>query len=325
MLERYSKIVVTGGCGFIGRHLVSDLISRNKEVLIVDDLSTSYDKTTPKGATLILSDICNADGLAQKIADSEIIFHLAGNSNGTVSVENREFDYKVNAIGTKNVLRIGQQIGVKRFIYLSSASIYGKPSAFPIHESHPASPFLPYGGSKLEGELSCKKSRLPIVIARPFCVYGSDENPKTSLVEVTRYLRWHLNYQPIQIVGNSNSKTRDFVHVRDVVSALILLADADVSGEAFNIGTGREVSMSQLVSMIMAVSGRKARIREISDILDDSYRLVPDISRLSALGYMPRISLEDGVKELVQSLGERPELPNGMTIFHKGQIAESKY
>ena len=106
---------------------------------------------------------------------------------------------------------------VKRFVYISSASVYGKPQYPPMDELHPTRPFVPYGASKLMGELSAlsfhHSQGLPIAIARPFCVYGPGENPKHALVEVSRYVRWHLNRQPVQVIGDVRRKTRDFVHV----------------------------------------------------------------------------------------------------------------
>lgn len=326
MLERYSRFVVTGGCGFIGRHLVFALMSRNKDVIIVDNLSTSAETAIPHGARFICSDIRDAECLGNALTDADVIFHFAGNSNGTISVNQPEYDYEVNAAGTANILRQACKIKAKRFIYLSTASVYGRPIHVPIPESHPTNPFMPYGKSKLEGERLSKdvfeKNGLPVLIARPFCVYGDGENPRASLVEVSRYVRWHLNGKAIQIVGDENKKTRDFVHVDDVVLALMLIADQGKLGEVYNIGTGAETSLSELVHLIEKISRTQANVRTITQIQDDSYRLVSDISKIKALGFSPSIFLEPALKHLIRSLGDKPTLPKGTTIFRPEQVAE---
>ena len=326
MLKQYKKVLVTGGLGFIGTHLVNKLVSLKKEVTIVDNYDTALHKTIPQGVTLIEADIRHPQEIAEACKGAELIFHVAANSNGSISVENPRFDFEVNAIGTFNVLEGALKAGAKRVLYVASASVYGIPQYFPMDEQHPTRPFVPYGASKLMGELACLSffhaKRLAVVMARPFCVYGTGENPKIALVEVSRYLRWHLNQQPIQIVGDMKHKTRDFVHVRDVVQGFLLIADKAAAGEVFNIGSGEETSMERLVDIIGQVTGQNPRVHQIPQITKDTYRLVADITKIRSLGYTPHVSLTEGIRELVQELGEHPELPSGETIFTEGQQAE---
>lgn len=326
MLDQYGKILVTGGLGFIGSHLVKALLSLNKEVIILDNLSTGLNKAIPPGASLAQADVRDIGQVLEAAKGAELIFHVAANANGSLSVNNPRFDFEINALGTLNMLEAALRAGAKRFVYVSSASVYGKPRRFPIDEQHPTRPFVPYGASKLSGELCClslfEARGLPVVIARPFCVYGPGENPKLALVEVSRYLRWHLNRRSIQIIGDMERKTRDFVHISDAVQGLLLIAEKADAGEIFNLGSGRETSMRELAAVISSVTGRKAAVNKLSDILDDTYRLVADIAKISSLGYVPRMSLLEGVKQLAGELGENPELPSGVTIFKKGQRAE---
>ncbi len=326
MLDQYRKTLVTGGAGFIGRHLVSALLALEKNVLILDNFSTSLGAAAPPGATLARADIRDPAQVAEAVKGAELIFHTAANANGTLSVEDPRFDFETNAGGTFNVLEAALAAGTKRFVYVSSASVYGRPERFPMAEDHPTSLFVPYGASKLTGELFCcsffASFGLPVVMGRPFPVYGPGENPKTAMVEVSRYLRWHLNQRPIQVVGDADRKTRDFVHVSDLVQALLLLADKAEAGEVFNIGSGEEISMLELTEVIGSVTGRRAVVDELSEVTEDTYRLVPDISKIKALGYVPRMSIQEGVKQLAEELGENPELPGGTTIFKKGQQAE---
>ena len=327
MLEEYSKVLVTGGLGFIGAHLVNALLSLQKDVIIVDNYDTALHRSIPQGVTFIKADVRNAQQVAEAVKGAELIFHVAANSNGSISVENPRLDFETNAVGTFNVLEGAAKAGVKRVLYVSSASVYGEPQYFPMDEQHPTKPFIPYGCSKLAGELSClaflHAKGLPVLMARPFCVYGPGENPKIALVEVSRYLRWHLNQQPIQVVGDMRHKTRDFVNVHDLVQGLLVIADKAEVGEVFNVGSGEETSMEELVNIIGQVTGRAPRVHQISQITSDTYRLVANIAKLRSLGYAPQVSLVDGVRELVQELGDHPELPSGATIFEQGQQAET--
>ncbi len=326
MLNAFNRVLVTGGLGFIGRHLVDALLSLGKEVTVADNYSTALSKAAPLGVTSIQADIRDLQQVTRAAQGAELIFHAAANANGTLSIENPRFDFETNALGTFNVLEAALRARVKKVVYLSSASVYGRPQQVPINEEHPTDPFVPYGASKLCGEIYCRvfvqTYGLPVVIARPFCVYGPGENPKTALVEVARYLRWHLNHKPIQVVGDPERKTRDFVHVRDVVQGLLLIADRAPAGEAFNVGSGEEASMRKLIEIICSVTGREASVEEISHVTEDTYRLVGDISKLRALGYNPEMTLVEGVRQLVEELGDTPELPGGATIFRRGQRAE---
>jgi len=326
MLENYAKILVTGGAGFIGSHLVEALLSLGKQVVVLDCFATSSEENLYPEATLVRADVRNPEQVFEAAEGAELIFHLAANANGTVSVNNPRFDFETNALGTFNVLDAAVTVGVKRFFYMSSASVYGTPQTCPMGEDHPIDPFMPYGASKLTGEILCQSFLrtfdLPVVIGRPFGVYGARENPKLALVEVTRYLSWHLNGRRIQIVGDPDRKTRDFVHVSDVVQALLIIANGAPVGEVFNIGTGGEITMRELAEVIGSATGHPAEIDAITEITQDTYRHVADISKLKSLGYTPRMSMVDGIKQLAEALGEHPAMPEGATIFKMGQPAE---
>ena len=288
--------------------------------------STGSEENVSSEATLIRGDVRNPEQVAEAMTGAELVFHAAANANGTLSIQDPRFDFETNALGTFNVLDAAVQAGVKRLVYLSSAAVYGTPQTFPMREDHPKQPFMPYGASKLTGETLCgsflRTYDLQVVMARPFAIYGPRENPKRALVEITRYLGWHLNGRPIQIVGDPDRKTRDFVYVSDVVQGLLLLADRAPVGEAFNLGSGEEVTMRQLADIIGSATGAQAEIEAITSITEDTYRHVADISKLRSLGYKPRMSIPDGVRRQAEALGENPEMPEGTTIFKKGQLAE---
>jgi len=326
MLDNFQKVLVTGGTGFIGSHLVVALLSLDKEVIVFDNLSTGPKENLHSGATLAVGAIQNFEQVTEATKGADLIFHATANANGTVSVNNPWLDFESNACGTFNVLYAALQVGVKKFVYISSASVYGVPQRFPIGEDHPTNPFMPYGASKLAGEIYChsfaRTYNLPVVIGRPFCVYGPRESPKWVLVEVSRYLRWHLNKKPIRIVGDIDKKSRDFVHVSDVVQGLLLIADRADTGKVFNLGSGEETSMRQLTDIISSTTGQKASIDVLPHITEDTYRLVSDISKIKSLGYSPKVSLIDGIRHLAEALGEQPEMPTRPTIFKTSQLGE---
>ena len=325
MLADYERVAVTGGCGFIGRHLVRELVAQNKHVIVLDRTHTN-EGNAGGSVEYRTVDIRDRESLVPAMKDCEMMFHLAGNPNGSQSVREPRVHFEDNCLGTYNVLEVAAQVGIRRLLYVSSASSYGIPRSFPMHETHPTDPIVPYGASKLAGErfgvAFWHALGLPFLAARPFCVYGPGDNPAAALTEVNRYLRWHLNHRPIQIVGDKVRKTRDFVHVSDLVAGLLVIADKAETGEIFNIGSGTETSMERLVQSIEKATGRAAEVTEITEIQEDTYRLVGDISNISRLGYVPRVSLDDGVAQLAAELGPHPELPSVDTIFKLGQSAE---
>jgi nucleoside-diphosphate-sugar epimerase len=326
VLAGYAKVIVTGGLGFVGGHLVQALLSLGKDVTVLDNASTAPRSALRPGATFVDADITSAEQVKKALVGADMVFHLAGNSSGTRSVLDPRFDFETNVVGTFNVLEASLSAGARRLLYVSSASVYGVPQRFPMAEDHPTRPFVPYGASKLSGELASLAMfhavGLPVVAARPFCIYGPGENPEVALVEVTRYLRWHLNGRAIEVVGDPDHKTRDLVHVSDVVSALVLIADRAPAGEVYNVGSGEETSMRELTSIIGDVTGRPASVTELLEITQDTYRLVGDIAKLRALGFSPQMSLFAGVQALASELGSSPELPGVATVFHTGQRAE---
>src|SRR6266511_1875830 len=218
VLDRHDGIAVTGGLGFIGRHLARALLDHRKRVIVLDRRAPGDSDANPDIEYRVV-DVREPRSLRDALRSADLVFHLAANANGTYSVEHPGEDFQANCVGTFKVLQAAMEAGVRRVVYVSSASVYGTPRRFPIRESHPTDPIMPYGASKLAGErfgLAFLHSYgLDFVAARPFCVYGPGEDPATSLVEVSRYLRWHLNGRAIQVVGDARRKTRDFIHVSD--------------------------------------------------------------------------------------------------------------
>ena len=322
LLARYQRIAVTGGLGFVGSHLTDLLTGMGKEVIVLD-LATGAGRGN--GTEVRCADLRDGKATREALHDADLVFHLAGNSSGTVSVDRPRFDFESNALTTFNVAEAlaGRRT---RLVYLSTAMVYGHPQACPVPETHALAPFLPYAASKLSGEVVIRALTethgLSSVIARAFTVYGPGEDPRRAGGEVSQYLRWHLNELPIQVTGDLDRKTRDFVHVRDLVRGLVVAATRGEEGEVYNIGSGREYSLRTLIDVIGRESGRRPVVDVRDEISEDSYRMVADISRLRALGYRPRAELADGVRTLAAHLGPNCELPQVDTIFRSEQRVE---
>ncbi|MFI0484157.1 NAD-dependent epimerase/dehydratase family protein [Actinomadura sp. 9N215] len=321
-----ADVAVTGGSGFVGGHLVTALSGAGRSVTIVDLADPPPELAALPGVRHVRADVRDYGETILALRGADTVFHLAGNASGSRSVEFPRFDFQINGLGSCNVGNACVELGVRRLVCLSSAIVYGVPQRFPMTEEHPTRPFLPYGASKLSGELALRSLYdavgLPVVIGRSFVVYGPGEDPRSAGGEVSQFLRWQLNELPIPLVGDVDRKTRDFVHVSDVCQALITLADAGAPGEVYNIGSGREVSMRDLADAVAKATGRPARLRPDASSLEDSFRLVADISKLRSLGFRPGVTLESGLASLADRLGPFPELPSTTAIFRRERVPQ---
>ena len=147
VLDGLSRALVTGGCGFIGRHLVSALVAYGKEVVVVDNMSSSRVSCPPE-ASLVRADVRDRVQIGDALRGADIVFHLAANVNGIPLDRRSAVDFEINSVGTFNVVEAALAAGAQRLVYVSSASAYGVPQRFPMAEEHPLRPFLPYGASK---------------------------------------------------------------------------------------------------------------------------------------------------------------------------------
>jgi UDP-glucose 4-epimerase len=326
ILTEASTVAVTGGLGFVGRNLVEALTTLGKRVIVADRAQPDAAPELHDAVELRRVDLRDRTQTHAALDGAEVIFHVAGNASGTLSIDRPRFDFETNAQVTFNVCEAIRSTPATRLVHVSSAMVYGRPRTVPIAESHPLQPYLPYAASKVAAEATVRAFveafGLSAVIARPFCIYGPGEDPRRAGCEVSQYLRWHVNGLPIQATGDIDRKTRDFVHVNDVVTGLLLLADRGEDGGAYNVGSGGEVSLRELGQTISRATEREVEILEDASVTDDTYRLVADVSGLCALGYQPRMSLQEGVGALLRQLGRDVELPQVDTIFRSGQREE---
>jgi UDP-glucose 4-epimerase len=317
-LDDSSLVLVTGGTGFFGGHLARALAAAGHAVRIAD-IRPPQEHAGLDHVDYVPCDLSDVSQVLRACGGVTHVFHLAGNPSGTRSVTNPLWDFQVNAVATANLCQAALSASVRRMVYVSSGMVYGVPMVSPIPEDHPLSPFIPYAASKLSAEYSVRAAAttygLDVSIARPFTLYGPGEDPATSGGEVGQFLRWHLNDRPIPVVGDPDLKSRDFTHVDDAVAALRVIMDHGTLGASYNVGTGRETTLRELLDLISRTTSRVPRTMIDFETTDDTYRHVADISRLEALGYRPSVSMEAGLRSLADALGPEPEAPSLPAIY----------
>ena len=282
-----SKIIVTGGAGFIGSHLVKELSSLGHEVRVYDI------KLDPK------LDVRDLDATKEFIKGAEYVFHLAAIPSVQYSLEHPEETHRTNLEGTMNVLIASNDAKVKRIIFASSCSVYGDTEIFPTTESVPAQPKSPYALEKFESEeylkLFSRVYNLSTVSLRYFNVYGSGQSSTGAYVTaIAKFLKNKSKGKPSTIFGDGE-QTRDFVNVADVVSANIkvLTSDKIVKGEVINIGSGKATSINKIAEIIGGEVGHaEARIEPRNALGDISLAK-------KLLDWEPKVSLEEGIKVLL--------------------------
>lgn len=298
------KVLVTGGAGFIGSHVVDRLVEEGHQVVIVDDLSAGTRKNVNRAASLYKLDI--QSGRLERVFRNErpnIVIHLAAQVSVRVSVDNPVFDAQVNVLGTMNILHQAVHHGVRKVIFSSSGgAIYGEQEAFPAPESHVTKPLSPYGISKLCAEhyLSYfqRISGIQVVSLRYGNVYGPRQDPEGEAGVVAIFIRKMLNNEQPIINGNGR-QTRDFVFVDDVAEANLVAMRQDSQG-VYNVGTGIETSVNELFRILAGLTGSSCKEVHGPAKLGEQMRSVIDSSKLKQeLGWEPEADLTKGLEKTV--------------------------
>ncbi len=299
------KVVVTGGCGFIGSNLAEEL-SKDNETIIIDDLSTGKiinikNLLGKDNVKFIKGSITNLNLLKNIFEDIDYVFHQAAIPSVPRSVKNPLRTNNANINGTLDVLIAARDNSVKKVVYASSSSIYGDTPTLPKKESMTLTPLSPYAITKLTGEYYCKVFndiyKLPTVSLRYFNVYGPRQDPLSEYAAVIpKFIRRVLNDEPPIIYGDGE-QTRDFTYIKDVMRANILAAESDKTG-VFNIGSGARVPINKLAKMIVNLAG-KDNFKPIHNKLrkGDVKHSLADISRAREdLDYEPEYDLGKGLE-----------------------------
>jgi UDP-glucose 4-epimerase len=310
------KILVTGCAGFIGSHLVEELLARGYEVIGVDCFTEYYSRIlkeknlenlrSAKKFKFLEIDLNEAQ--LNKIIDGcEIIFHQAAQAGVRSSWGDNFAIYEKNNISvTQKLLESSKNQPLKKFIYASSSSVYGSARKFPIREDHPLQPISPYGVTKLAAEnlvyLYWKNFGLPVVSLRYFTVYGPRQRPDMAF---TRLIKAVLKKELFEVFG-SGQQIRDFTFVADAVAANLSLLDVEedkILGEVFNIGGGHPVSINEVIKIVEKITGIVARVKYRECQKGDVLETRADTSRAQKiLGFKPVNTLEAGIQAQVRWL-----------------------
>lgn len=296
-----AKMVVTGGRGFIGSHLVDALVARGFDVHVIDAAESSREKN-PK-ATYHTADVKNYTEIAPILMGADCVFHLAALPRVQYSIEHPLETFGTNVDGTIALLTAATAAKVRRFVFTSSAAVYGDQREMPLREDMLPSPKSPYALHKEIGEKACmlwgELYGLQTVSLRYFNVYGPRLDPDGAYaLAVGKFLRLRKEGSPIEIWGDGKN-TRDYVHVSDVVNANVLaMESAHVGkGDVINIGTGRETDVNALATLI---GGEVTHV----DARVEPGRACADIKKAhDLLGWSPTIALEEGIASLKKDLG----------------------
>ena len=295
-----TKVVVTGGAGFIGSHLVDALIKRNFSVHVVDNFSTGKRERLDPAAVLHEADIRDGRALESIFRGADYVFHTAALARVEPSIREPLPAHDVNINGTFTVLLASRDAGVKRVVYSASSSAYGNQDRLPLSEDMPPRPMSPYALQKFVGEQYCRLFAelygMGTVSLRYFNVYGprqttAADGPYATVIGI--FLEQRQNGQPLTIVPDGTQR-RDFTHVRDIVAANLLAMNSDRvgSGEVLNVGTGRNYSVREVADLI---GGRTMFV----DPRVEPKETRADIScAKKLLGWEPEVRFEDGIAEL---------------------------
>ena len=308
-----SKIVITGGAGFIGSHIAESCAKEGYGVVVIDNLDDYYSPELKKKnieyvlksgtTTFIHGDVTDPDFLKEVIdKDVDYVFHEAAQAGVRISVENPFKPNNVNVLGTLNVLQASLEADVERVINASSSSVYGKVEHLPFNEKHPTQPVSPYGVSKLAAEHYCRVFYevygLPTVSLRYFTVYGPRMRPDLAISIFTGKM---LNNEPITIFGDGN-QTRDFTYIEDVVKVNMKLLDTNkADGKVMNIGSGNRISVNDLAKHLREIIGSSSEINYAEMQRGDAVHTLANVGLAKKfVGYEPSVNIEEGLKKFVE-------------------------
>ncbi len=308
------RILLTGGAGFIGSHVLERLLAGRHTVTVVDDLDDYYepawkrrnlDEARSKGAfELIEADIRDAAamGRAFEAARPEAVVHLAARAGVRPSLENPELYQSVNVHGTLTLLEECRRRGVAKFVFASSSSVYGDVDRVPFREDDASiRPASPYGVTKLIGEHYCavwhRLFGLRVSALRFFSVYGPRQRPDMAIHKFARLMR---EGRPIPLFGDGSSQ-RDYTYIDDIVDGVMGALARDDGFEIYNLGESRTVSLPEVVTLLEGALGVKARVDRLPFQAGDVLRTYADVSKARAnLGYAPKVAIEEGIRRFVE-------------------------
>jgi nucleoside-diphosphate-sugar epimerase len=308
------NILVTGGSGFIGSHLVDRLLSNNndvtvidghsKRIIVIDDFSEGKYANLPKDPRLTVYDADILGKIGHLFKGIDVVFHMAALTRPQWSILYPSETDTVNVHGTLKILEHCRDNKVKRVVFMSSSSMYGEQETYPTSEDAKPNPMCPYALTKQIGEEYCqifqKLYGLEFNAIRPFNVYGSRMNPKGIYSSaVAKFIEVIHKRLPLNITGDGK-QARDFIYIDDVIDQMIMMATSKVTGECFNCGSGTNTSINELMKIISGLMGVKINPIHTPAVIEPTQTLA-DISKAEKLlGWKPKTSLVQGLKFTIE-------------------------
>jgi UDP-glucose 4-epimerase len=308
-MHKKTSVLVTGGAGFIGSHLVDRLVNSGYNVRVMDNLSTgkltNIQEHIENGTVdFVEGDIKDLEQVKNCVHGVDAVLHLAAVTSVSFSVKNPTLTYETNAAGTLNLLVSLAKERVGKFVFISSCAVYGEPQYLPIDELHPTNPISPYAESKLLGERYCLgfhgNKLLKSVALRFFNVYGLRQGLNDYSGVITLFVDKLKQGLPLIVYGDG-SQTRDFIHVSDIVNAIqCSLEKESAEGQVFNVGSGKPTSINELAKTILSLANSNLEIIHKAPREGDITYSYADTSKATKLlDYKPQTTLNDGLRGIL--------------------------
>jgi len=305
-----TRVLVTGGAGFIGSNLVRDLLDRGDEVRVLDNFSTG-NRANLEGldVDVVEGELRSYERVHNAVRGMEVVFHLGALGSVPRSVQDPLTSSAVNIEGTLNVLLAARDEGVRRVVYSSSSSVYGTRRELPVSEDQPPDPLSPYGVAKMSAERFCVSfSRVyesfQTVVVRYFNVFGPRQSPFSQYAAVIPlFITAIARDRPVRIEGDGEQR-RDFTYVSNVVEGTILAADAEgANGQIFNVAASSPVSVNQVADTIGGILGKPVHKEAAPPRAGDIRDSWADVRRArEVLGWEPSVGFEDGLQRTIEAL-----------------------
>ena len=299
-----SKILITGGAGFIGSHLSEFLLNQGYNIIIIDNLSTgriANIKHILKRVKFVNADISKSGKWEGNFKNIKYVFHLAALADIVPSIQNPSLYFNANVVGTKNVINACVTHNVKNLIYSASSSCYGLPKKFPTDENEIIDPKYPYALTKRIGEEILlhygKIYKIKVTSLRLFNVYGTRSRTSGTYGAMFGvFLAQKIKNKPLTVVGNGNQK-RDFTYVSDIVNAFYKCINYKGNARIFNVGTGKPVSVNKIVNLLKC---KKVQIPKRPGEPDQTNANIKKVKK--ELKWRPTVTIEEGVKKLIKEI-----------------------
>jgi nucleoside-diphosphate-sugar epimerase len=301
------RTLVTGGAGFIGSHIVEELLRDGKPVRVLDNFSSGKRTNLESfqgDLEILQGDLRDSEILTAAVRDVDVIFHLAAFVSVPQSMVDPETCFAVNVNGTVSLFEAARKAGVRKIVTSSSTAVYGDTDRFPTDEGTSLCPLSPYALSKQVNELYARLYTqtfgLPVIALRYFNVYGPRQRPDSDYAAaIPIFIRRLVAGEPLTIFGDGK-QSRDFIFVKDVVRANRLAADSEAAGEAYNICTGRETTLLDLMEELSELSPSQPRVEFKAPRAGDIYRSLGNPEKAAEqLGFRAEVSLANGLAQTV--------------------------